>query len=167
MSEHPVRVVVNDDLSRKRLTVLFRLILVLPHLLWLGIWGVGAFFAAIANWFATLVSGRPPAGLHRFLALYVSYATQVYAYLLLAAGPYPEFDGRPGYPVEVEIAAPERQSRASVGFRLILALPAILIAATLFGGFSVGTARARTFSDNFGVAYAAAFLGWFAPIRPR
>jgi Domain of unknown function (DUF4389) len=164
VSEHPVRVVVSDDLSRKRLTVFFRLILVIPHCLWLGIWGIGAFFAAIANWFATLVAGRSPAGLHRFLALYIKYATQVYAYLLLAASPYPEFDGRPGYPVDVEVAPPERQSRASVGFRLVLALPALLIALALMDNFSLGTGRSRNFSSNFyfGVAYAAAFLGWFA-----
>src|SRR5690348_5980411 len=86
---HPVRLVIDDDLSRRRLTVGFRLLLVIPHLLWLGIWGLGAFFAAVANWLATLVAGRSPAALHRFLALYVKYATQVYGYLLLAADPYP------------------------------------------------------------------------------
>jgi Domain of unknown function (DUF4389) len=169
MPEHPVRLVVNDDLRRKRLTVLLRLLLVIPHFIWLGIWGVGAFVAALANWVATLAAGRPPAGLHRFLALYVRYATQVYAYLFLAADPYPSFDGRAGYPLDVEIAAPEPQGRLTVAFRLVLVIPALLLAAALLGAPSFGFRRRRArnrnaFTQTFGVAYAAAFLGWFASI---
>jgi hypothetical protein len=172
MSDHPVRLVVTDDLRRKRLTVGFRLLLVIPHSLWLGIWSIGAFFVALANWAATLVTGRPPAGLHRFLALYVKYATHVYAYLYLAADPYPQFDGRPGYPVDVALAAPEPQSRLSVAFRLILVLPALLLAASLFGAPNAGYSRWRSESGGalnfgFGVAHVAAILGWFAAIALR
>ena len=46
---------VDDDLRRSRLTVFFRLLLAIPHFVWLLLWGIVAFFAAIANWFATLV----------------------------------------------------------------------------------------------------------------
>jgi hypothetical protein len=149
--------------------VFFRLLLVIPHAIWLGIWGIGALFAAIANWIATLIGGRPPAGLHRFLALYVKYATHVHAYLYLAANPYPPFDGRPGYPVDVEIAAPEAQSRLSVGFRLILVIPALLLAASLLGAPNLGYSRWGSESESgfgygVGVAYLAGFLGWFASL---
>ena len=75
--------------------------------------------------------GARRAALHRFLAAYVKYATHVYAYLFLAAEPLPGFDGRPGYPVDVEIAPPARQNRWTVGFRLVLAIPALLLAASL------------------------------------
>jgi uncharacterized protein DUF4389 len=173
VNEHPVRLLISDDLRRKRLTVFFRLFLVIPHYIWLGIWGIGAFFAAIANWLATLVAGRPPAGLHRFLALYVKYATQVYAYLYLAADPYPPFDGRPGYPVDVEIAPPERQSRLTVAFRLILVIPAVVLAVSLLGAPNFGFSRWRSGNEGtvnfaFGMlAYAAAFLGWFASLARR
>jgi hypothetical protein len=172
VNEHPVHLVISDDLRRKRLTVFFRLILVLPHYLWLAIWGIGALFAALANWVATLVAGRPPAGLHRFLGLYVKYSTQVYAYLYLAADPYPPFDGRPGYPVDVEIAPPEPQSRPKVAFRLILVIPALLLAASLFGEPNLGYNRWRsgneaTFNDGVGIVHAAAFLGWFASVAWR
>jgi hypothetical protein len=172
VNDHPVRLVISDDLRRKRLTVFFRLFLVIPHYVWLGIWGIGAFFAAIANWLATLVAGRPPARLHRFLALYVKYATQVYAYLYLAADPYPPFDGRPGYPVDVVIAPPEPQSRLTVAFRLILVIPALLLAASLLGAPNLGYGRWRsgneaTFNYAFGIAHAAAFLGWFASVAWR
>jgi hypothetical protein len=172
VNERPVRLVISDDLHRKRLTVFFRLILVIPHYVWLGIWGVGAFFAAIANWIATLVVGRSPAGLHRFLALYVKYATHVYAYLYLAADPYPPFDGRPGYPVDVEIDPPEPQSRLTVAFRLVLVIPSLLLAASLLGAPTLGYSRwssgnEATFNYGLGVVHAAAFLGWFASVAWR
>jgi hypothetical protein len=168
MHEHPVRLVVSDDLSRKRLTVFFRLVLVIPHYVWLAIWGIAAFLAAVANWIATLVAGRSPAGLHRFLALYVKYATHVYAYLFLAADPYPQFDGRPGYPVDVEIAPPEPQRRLTVAFRLLLVIPALLLAASLLGepsfGYNTRSGNQDTLNYGIGVAHAAAFLGWFASL---
>ena len=34
MNEHPVQLVVEDDLQRNRLTVFFRLILAIPHFIW-------------------------------------------------------------------------------------------------------------------------------------
>ncbi len=37
-ASHPVRLVVTDDLRRSRLTVFFRWLLAIPHLLWLGLW---------------------------------------------------------------------------------------------------------------------------------
>jgi hypothetical protein len=158
----PVRLVLSDDLERKRLTVGFRWLLVIPHFFWLGIWGIGAFVAALANWLATLVTGRPPVALHRFLALYVKYATQVYGYFLLGAGPYPPFDGRPGYPVDVEIDAPAVQSRLTVAFRIVLVLPALLLAGALFGLPSTNSGSSgQLFSFSLGVAHVAAFLGWF------
>ena len=104
---HPVRLLITDDLQRSRLTVFFRWLLSIPHFIWLTLWGiVTMLLAAIVNWLATSILGRPPAWLHGFLAAYVKYATQFHAYLHLAANPYPSFDGTPGYPIDVEIAPP-------------------------------------------------------------
>lgn len=130
--QHPIRLVVTDDLQRNRLTVFFRLILAIPHLIWLFLWGIVATLAAIANWFATLVKGESPEGLHNFLATYLRYMTQVYAYILLIADPFPGFGGKPGYPVEIEVDPPQPQNRWTVGFRIVLAIPAFIIAG-IFG----------------------------------
>jgi hypothetical protein len=127
-STHPIRVIVNDDLQRTRLTVFFRLILAIPHFLWVTLWGVIAILAAIVNWFATLFMGRSPDGLHRFLATFMRYATHVRAYVLLVADPFPGFTGREGsYPIDLEVAPPEPQNRLTVFFRIILAIPALLL----------------------------------------
>jgi hypothetical protein len=127
-ARHPVRLVVNDDLRRNRLTVFFRLLLAIPHIIWFILWGVVALLAAIANWFATLVKGQSPEGLHSFIATYVRYQTHVYSYVLLIADPFPGFGGQPGYPIDLEIDPPQPQNRWTVAFRLILAIPAYIIA---------------------------------------
>src|SRR5207244_4774624 len=128
---HPIRLVVTDDLQRNRLTAFFRLILAIPHLIWVALWGIVALLALIANWFATLVGGKSPEGLHNFLATYLRYQTHVYAYVLLIADPFPGFGGQPGYPIDLEIDPPQPQNRWTVAFRLILAIPAFIVSGLL------------------------------------
>jgi hypothetical protein len=141
----PIRLTIDDDLRRSRLTVFFRLPLAIPHVVWLFLWGVAGFFAVIANWFVTLVRGRPAMALSRFLSALVRYQTHVYAYLQLVANPFPGFTGKPGvYPVDIEIDPPERQNRWKTGFRLVLGVPAFMVAGALAGA-----------------AFVAALLSWF------
>jgi hypothetical protein len=173
-NRHPIRVVVTDDLKRWRLTVGFRWILVIPLAIWLVIWSVGAFFAAIVNWFLTLIKGRSPMSLHDFFASYVRFTTHVHAYLFLAADPYPGFTGKPGYPVDVEVDPPAPQSRWKSAFRILLAVPAMAIAGTLVGAPGGGSGDTNyqdqaSSSDYtyYSVAFASGFfllsvLAWFA-----
>ena len=173
--ERPIRLVVEDDLGRSRLTVFFRLLLAIPVVMWLFLWGIAAFVASFVMWLAVLINGTAPTSIHDFVAGWVRYATQVSAYLYLAGNPYPWFRGSTGYPVDVEIDPPERQSRWSAGFRLLLAIPAVIVASTLgsglFFGSSSGSAGTTSGGDEYaasttisfvGVASAAAFLAWFA-----
>jgi Domain of unknown function (DUF4389) len=128
---HPIRLVVTDDLRRNRLTVFFRLILAIPHLIWVTLWGIVAALAAIANWCATLVNGQSPEGLHNFIATWLRYQTHVYSYVLLLADPFPGFGGQPGYAIDLEIDPPQPQNRWTVAFRLILAIPAYIVSSIL------------------------------------
>lgn len=162
----PVRLVITNDLKRARLTVLFRPLLALPFLLWLGIWAIAAFFAALFNWAIALVLGRPNADIHGFLVRFVRYATHVYAFLNLAAEPFPGIGGRPGYRVDLEIDPPGRQNRSTVAFRLVLALPALFLAAAIVGRSSsaydlVNLGRSST-DNGLSLLVVAAVLGWFA-----
>ena len=129
MNEHPVTLHVMDDLRRSRLTVFFRPLLAIPHLIWLYLWGIVAEFAAIINWFVALVIGRPAAPLQRFIAAWLRYVITVIAYLLYIANPFPGFGGEPGsYPVELELPAePEKQNRLKTFFRIVLFYPAAAI----------------------------------------
>jgi hypothetical protein len=123
-----LRLELDDDLRRSRLTVFFRLLLFLPHYVWLVLWGIVAFLAIILNWFATLILGQAPSFLHRFLSAYVRYRTHVFAYVGLIGNPFPGFTGAGGtYPVDLAIGERERQHRLKTLFRLFLAIPAAYI----------------------------------------
>jgi hypothetical protein len=157
-----VKLTLNDDLERSRGTVFFRVIFALPFLIWLAVWAIGALFVVIVNWVATLFEGKSPAPLHDFLARFVRYATHTYAYLNLAAEPLPAFDGKPGYPVDLEIEPPARQNRWTVGFRAVLALPALALVTVLAGSGSFAFNFFRS-GGGFGVTVLglAAVFGWF------
>ena len=127
-TRHPVRLVVTDDLRRNRLTVFFRLLLAIPHYVWMWAWSLLAIYVALPiSWLVTLILGRTPEALHRFLAAHTRYRAHLTAYLTLLADPYPGFLGSPGYPVDVEIAPPQPQNRLITLFRLILAIPVLIV----------------------------------------
>jgi hypothetical protein len=157
---HPVKLVIEDDLRRTRASVFFRLLLAIPHYIWLSLWGFAAFFAVIANWLVTLFRGTSPEGLHNFLAQFVRYAVHVSAYVELLADPYPKFSGSSGYPIDVQIAPPAPQNRWKVFFRTLLAIPALLLGGTLSGGIGEAQGSWRL----SGLLATVALLGWFASL---
>ena len=124
---HPIGLIVTDDLHRSRLTVFFRLLLVIPHVICLYIWGIAVAFAVVIAWFAALFTGRVPQGLHDFIAGYLRYSSRVTGYLFLLANPWPPFSSSDPYPIDVRIGPPQKQSRLTVFFRVILAIPALIL----------------------------------------
>jgi hypothetical protein len=151
----PVRLLVTDELRRSRLTVFFRLLLAVPHLAWAALWGTAVAFAVLAMWFAALATGRPPAGLHRFVSTFIRYTVHLSGYLSLAANPYPGFTGEPGYPVDVELPEPGPQRRWKTALRLVLALPALCVVAAIGSG---------PIGGGGSLVAVCAFLGWFAAL---
>ncbi len=170
----PLRIVVADDLERSRVTVFFRLLLAVPHLIVVGLWGVAAGAVSIVLWLALLVDGKAPRTLQSFVVSYLRYSVQVSAYVYLAAGPYPPFGGGDGYPVDLEVDPSARQSRGRVAARLVLAIPALLLTSALGGGswFSnLSWAFSRSSDSGWsagwsvgGVAATAGVLAWFASL---
>jgi hypothetical protein len=142
--EHPIGLILTDDLQRSRLTVFFRLLLVIPHVIVLYIWGIVACVAVIVAWLVAIFTGRVPDGLHNFIAQYLRYSTHVLGYLYLLADPWPSFSPSDPYPIDVRIGGPEPQGRLGVFFRIILAVPALILASI--------------FRNVNGIV---AFLGWF------
>jgi hypothetical protein len=144
----PVRLVVDDDRRRSRLTVFFRLLLAIPQLFWIYVWSGVIWFLIIVNWFAVLIKARSPEDMHTLLARALRYWTHLTAYLALTGNPYPTFFGREGaYPVDLRVDGPERQNRWVTGFRLVLAIPALILAYV----FAL-------------VMWVVAFLGWFVAL---
>ena len=170
----PVRLVVTDDLERSRVTVFFRLLLAIPHLIVVALWGLASAVVSIILWIALVFEGRAPASLQRFVSTYIRYSVQVSGYLHIAAAPWPRFGGSDGYPLDVEIDVARRQSRRSVAPRIFLALPALLLGAAIGGGAWFGDVSWAGSHDSAaawsagasagGLAATAAFLAWFATV---
>lgn len=133
---YPIRLVVTDDLRRSRLTVFFRYLLSLPHLIWVALYGIAAYVVLLIAWFAALFTGRVPAGMHRFLSGYLRYSTRVNAYMYLVANQFPPFGAGGEYSIDLEVAGPKRQGRLGVFFRLLLVFPALVLATML--GYAMG-----------------------------
>jgi hypothetical protein len=168
-----IRVIHGDDGERSRVTVFFRFILVIPHLIWLFLWGIAIVVVLPVHWVIALILGRPAGWAHAFYAAYVRYALHVYAFWYLAAERYPGFVGEPGYTVDAEIPPPEPQRRWTIALRLFLAIPPFVLSAALGNGFgwgggssSEGSADAAdaAASINLGLSFVLAFLGWFASL---
>jgi hypothetical protein len=126
---YPVRLIGGDDLERSRLTVFFRLFLLIPHVIVLWLYGIGAGVVTIIAWFAALFTGRVPEGMHEFIAGYVRYHIRVGAYGAILADPFPPFGSGDSYPIDLEIDRPVAQNRLTVFFRIILVLPCYVLMA--------------------------------------
>ena len=123
-----------EPAPQRRRTVLVRIILAIPHLVVLYALSVAAEVVLIICWFAALFLGRLPEGLGDFLAGYLRWVTRLQAYLLLLTDQYPPFAlGEVDYPVQI-LLRPGRLNRLAVFFRLILAIPASLLAALVILG---------------------------------
>ncbi|MFG3053989.1 DUF4389 domain-containing protein [Kitasatospora sp. NPDC048239] len=120
---------------QNRLTVLLRLLLLIPQFVVVWVLSVVAFFIAVIGWFGALVLGRLPGFVEDYLSGYVPYETRINASALLTVDRYPPFAFRaPDYPVQVELR-PGELNRLAVFFRLILAIPAMIIQGVLYAGW--------------------------------
>jgi 2-(1,2-epoxy-1,2-dihydrophenyl)acetyl-CoA isomerase len=129
---HPVQLVVRDDLRRWRLTVLLRSLLVIPHAIVAAAWLSLAALVTVVSWILAVFRGRVPDRLHAWVARSLRYYTHYMAYMWLLADPFPGFRGWYGtYPIDLDVAPAVRQSRWSTGFRLVLAIPAYVLAYVL------------------------------------
>ena len=77
--------------DRNRLTVAFRIILVIPQLIVLTVLGIAAFVAVIVGVFVVLFTGKWAVGLRDFVVGVLRWSTRVSAYLLLLTDEYPPF----------------------------------------------------------------------------
>ena len=124
---------------QRRVTVLFRLLLAIPHFIVLYALTFAAELVAVIGWFAALFTGRLPAGLADFLTGWLRWSARVYAYAGLLTDQYPPFAlADEGYPVRVS-AAPGRLNRLAVLFRFILVIPASFLLGLLFYGIGISS----------------------------
>jgi len=125
--------------KQRRLTVFFRILLLIPQYLVLLFLGIATFFVAIFGWFAALFTGRLPEGVALYLSQYIEYYTRVAASESLLVDKYPPFAlMAPEYPVQVELR-PGELNRLAVLLRIVLIVPAAIIQAVVAGGWAVAS----------------------------
>lgn len=91
-SVYPARLMLREPRdARDRLSVAFRLILVLPHLVVLWVLGIAWVMVTVIAWFSILFTGRYPARLYDFAVGVLRWNTRVEAYFLLLRDEYPPF----------------------------------------------------------------------------
>jgi hypothetical protein len=78
--------------GRNRLTVFFRLIMVIPHLVVLLFLGLGAAVCFIIGFFAVLITGGWPDGLRAFIVNVLRWSLRLQAYMYLLTDEYPPFE---------------------------------------------------------------------------
>jgi len=128
VDEGRLRVEDREPLRRRRLVVLLRALLFVPHYIVISIWTLLAAPAVAVAWLALLIEGRLPTWLHRFLAAYVRYVGQASAWLFLLSGRYPDPLHTREHPFAIQIPERPRQRRLITLFRLPLAIPALILA---------------------------------------
>lgn len=127
---YPVALEVAPPERQSRLSVFFRLLLVIPHAVVLYFLQLAAEFVVFLAWFIILFTGRFPAGLWRFVCGWLRWASRVNAYASLLTGRYPPFALEDVADYPVRLLAEERtdnRNRLTVFFRLILVIPHIIV----------------------------------------
>jgi Domain of unknown function (DUF4389) len=114
---------------RSRLTTFFRLILLIPLVIVLYVYEILALVVVIIAWFAIVITAQFPRSLYDFLAGFTRFITRVTAYGALVCDAYPPFWGHddPSYPVRMEFTPLARYSRLKTLFRIILAIPIVIL----------------------------------------
>jgi hypothetical protein len=178
-----LRVRAHEPLRRRRLVVLLRVPLVVPHYVVLGVWGLLVAPAIAVGWLALLIEGRLPAWLHRFLAAFLRYQGQVTAWFDLLSAHYPDPLHTVDHPFRIDVPERPRQKRLVTFFRLPLALPAIVLASVLnvvlstvaipawfagvgFGRTTAGLQELGAFCLRYGLE-SQAYVMLLTPAYPR
>ena len=134
----PVLLAFADPAPQSRLTVLFRIFMVIPQLVVLWLLGIAAFVIVVIGWFGALFTGRLPVFAADYLTGYLRWLTRVYAYALLLTDVYPPFSlDDANYPVRVAVM-PGQLNRLAVLGRIFLLIPCWIVVTVLeYGAFTI------------------------------
>ncbi|HEX8803065.1 MAG TPA: DUF4389 domain-containing protein [Acidimicrobiales bacterium] len=136
---YPARFSVDPAEEVARWRPLVNWLLAVPHLAVVQALQAVAQALSVVSWFAILFTGRVPSGVAEFQAMYVRYALRTATFVGFLREEYPPFafatttadpGDDPRTRVDVVPDTGERD-RVSVAFRLILAIPHLLVLAAL------------------------------------
>lgn len=117
--------------GRSRLSVFFRLFVLIPWFVVGFFYGIAAYIAVVIAWFAIVLTGDYPRGLYDFNAGFVRFAARINGFYYLMTDELPSFGGGedPDYPIRTLIGPPKAEySRMKTLFRIILLIPVYILA---------------------------------------
>lgn len=146
---YPVNIHVEPQTEpRNKMTVAFRIILAIPHLLLVGGTATGAILGArawygslgssgvlgavagvcaIISWFAILFANQHPEGLRNLCTFYLRWKVRAMAYVGLFRDDYPPF-GDADYPSTLDLTMAEfPRDKMSVALRIIYVIPHFIV----------------------------------------
>lgn len=127
---YPVTVDVDGPQSQSRLTVFFRIVFAIPHMIVLYLLNIAASVVGLIAWLAILFTGKYPAGMANFAVGAQRWQARAGGYMLLLTGTYPPFslEEDAAYPTRVAIDAQiEGRNRLTCLFRLIMVIPHVIV----------------------------------------
>lgn len=127
---YPVQYEADFNPEPNRWTTFFRPLLAIPWIIVAAFWGILFIFTHLFAWVAVTILGRYPQWLYDFNSGVVRYGVRTGAWIYLQTDEWPPFglSDDPNYPIRVNIAPPAAsQSRLKAFFRLILALPMLIV----------------------------------------
>jgi hypothetical protein len=112
---------------------LVKWLLLIPHWFVLTFVGIAAFFAIVYSWFAVLITGKYPRGVHSFVTGTYRWGTRASAYGILMTDRYPPFSFDPDddYPARLDIAYNEPIARWRPLVHWLLVIPYLFVAGAL------------------------------------
>jgi hypothetical protein len=123
---------------RNRVTVLFRLILVIPHAIVVGLWGYFVGLLTFVQWFIVLFTGSRNESIWGMQNQWLGYATRVNSYASFLHDVFPPFGTEVGtVPVTYEFPYAAEANRLSNFFRIIWLIPAMIMTMIYAIGASV------------------------------
>jgi hypothetical protein len=127
---YPVHFEADYQPEQNRATTFFRIILAIPWFIVAYVYEIVALFTVFIAWVAIIITGRYPEGLYKLNAGFVRYYVRTFSWIYLQTDEWPPFgiSDDPAYPIRVNIGArEEQQSRLTVFFRIILAIPMLIL----------------------------------------
>lgn len=170
---YPIRVDVDPPAQQNRLSVLLRIIFIIPAAIVVSVIGVVAAVIYFIAWFAILFTGSYPQGLLKFSAGSLRWGMRVLGYFYLLTDKYPPFSLEPDENYPVRIAIDERVSGRNRlttfwPIRWLLALPHLIIVQVLgYAAAVVGLIGwvAAIFTGSLPVGlhnFLVGYLRWYA-----
>lgn len=133
-SSYPATFEADGPSPQSRLSVFFRLILLIPHAIAVGVVVLIAEILAFLAWFAILFTGRFPGGFSSFMTGALRWQARANGYAWLLTGAYPPFSlgDEEQYPVRSRFdVALGGRNRLTVFFRGLLAIPHVVVLSVL------------------------------------